>query len=164
MNNGLITLPSPPRSSRHKFAKGERVRIVRGPFAAMRPSHWPNGVPARDQTFCPLQPISARASKGCVVVAGAHAIAITRATAPSILPLAFFLSSFLLPAGSVVIVELAMFQLSTGFNPCLSLRSKIRPSTSRKAGDIDLYPWPNSRNFSAISASENPAFKSHGRR
>ena len=47
-----------------------------------------------------------------------------------------------------------MFQLERRVQSVPELALEIRPSTSRKAGDIDLYPWPNSRNFSAISASE----------
>jgi transcriptional antiterminator RfaH len=39
MHDGFVTLPPPPGVSRHRFVKGEPVRIVAGPFAGLGAIH-----------------------------------------------------------------------------------------------------------------------------
>jgi transcriptional antiterminator RfaH len=39
MRDGFVTLPPPPGSVRRRFAKGERVRIVAGPFQGIGAIH-----------------------------------------------------------------------------------------------------------------------------
>jgi hypothetical protein len=59
-------------------------------------------------------PMSAAASKRVVQAAGAAPIAMTKATAPSILPIDRFFESFLLPASPRSITEFAMHMVKTG--------------------------------------------------
>jgi hypothetical protein len=60
------------------------------------------------------QPIKAFTSNFAVHAAGAAPIAMTKATAPSILPIDRFFESFLLPASPRSITEFAMHMVKTG--------------------------------------------------
>nr|AKH46240.1 terminase [uncultured marine virus] len=64
--------------------------------------------------------------------------AIVKATMPSIRPVALCLSSFLLPAGSLVTTALAAHIVRTGFIPCATLPFNSNASRSSMAGDISL--------------------------
>jgi hypothetical protein len=70
--------------------------------------------------------MSAAASKRVVHAAGAAPIAMTKATAPSILPIDRFFESFRVPASPRSIVALAMHIVSTGWPSVALERGQAR--------------------------------------
>src|SRR5690625_2719792 len=91
-------------------------------------------------------------STGCVL---AFPTAIARATMPSMRPVAFDLSSFRLPAGSMTATAFSAHMSSTGFAPCRTLPASSSDSSDSNAGVMSLNPCPNSTSGNSAPKAES---------
>jgi transcriptional antiterminator RfaH len=58
MRDGIVTLPPPPGSSRRKFMKGDKVRIVAGPLQGLNAVH--SGMSTREREILLLELLGAQ--------------------------------------------------------------------------------------------------------
>src|SRR5690625_2933854 len=91
-------------------------------------------------------------SIGCVL---AFPTAIATATMPSMRPVAFDLSSFRLPAGSMTATAFSAHMSSTGCDPCRTTPASSSDSSDSNAGVMSLNPCPNSTSGSSAPNADS---------